>query len=54
MINVDFNCGTKHQVKEVYMKNDFNIHNSINRSVKITLKARAAVTLAIDNNMLML
>ena len=29
------------------MKNDFNIHNSINRSVKITLKARAAVTLAI-------
>lgn len=54
MINVDFNCGAKHQVKEVYMKNDFNIHNSINRSVKITLKARAAVTLAIDNNMLML
>ena len=36
------------------MKNDFNIHNSIDRSVKITLKARAATTLAIDNNMLML
>ena len=36
------------------MKNDFNIHNSINRNVKITPKARVAVTLVIDNNMLML
>ena len=54
MINVNLNCGVKHQVKEVYMKNDFNIHNSINRSVKITLKARAVVTLAIDNDTLML